>query len=98
MPVLGVDYRLAPEFCFFPDQVNDAIDAYQFLLAREWTATSIVPEGISAGGTLVLSLLLSARDRKIPLRACAACMSPAVKHAVRRSFGQGKPLHGLDNA
>lgn len=77
IPVLGVDYRLAPEFCF-PAQVEDAIDAYRFLLDNGYKSSSVVPVGISAGATLVLSLLISAREHDIPLPSCAVCMSPAV--------------------
>jgi monoterpene epsilon-lactone hydrolase len=77
MQLFGVDYRLAPEF-HFPSQVEDAIDAYHFLLGKGFAPSSVVPVGISAGGTLVLSLLLACRDRDIPLPACAVCMSPAV--------------------
>lgn len=77
MPVLGVDYRLAPEF-HFPAQVEDAVDAYLFLLGKGYSPSSVVAVGISAGGTIVLSLLLTARDRNIPLPLCAVCMSPAV--------------------
>jgi Esterase/lipase len=77
MPVFGVDYRLAPEY-HFPDPVEDAVDAYRFLLAKGFAPSSVVPVGISAGGTLVLSLLVACRDRNIPLPSCAVCMSPAV--------------------
>lgn len=77
MPLFGVDYRLAPEF-YFPTQVEDAVDAYLFLFGKGFAPSSIVPVGISAGGTLVLSLLIACRDRNIPLPSCAACMSPAV--------------------
>jgi monoterpene epsilon-lactone hydrolase len=76
-PLFGVDYRLAPEF-YFPAQVEDAVDAYRFLFGKGFAPSSIVPVGISAGGTLVLSLLIACRDRNIPLPACAVCMSPAV--------------------
>ncbi len=75
--LLGIDYRLAPEF-YFPAQVEDAVDAYLFLLRKGFAASAVIPVGISAGGTLVLSLLIACRDRKIPLPACAVCMSPAV--------------------
>jgi acetyl esterase/lipase len=38
----------------------------------------IIPVGISAGGTLVLDLLISARDRGLPLPPAGVCMSPVV--------------------
>ncbi len=38
----------------------------------------IIPVGISAGGTLVLDLLISARDRGLPLPPAGICMSPVV--------------------
>lgn len=73
--VFSVDYRLAPEHTF-PAAVEDAVSAYRFLLARGYGPHHIVPAGLSAGGTLVLSLLLSARDFHMPLPLAAVCMSP----------------------
>jgi monoterpene epsilon-lactone hydrolase len=75
--LFGIDYRLAPEY-HFPDPVEDAVDAYLFLLGKGFAPSSVVPVGISAGGTLALSLLIACRDRNIPLPSCAVCMSPAV--------------------
>jgi monoterpene epsilon-lactone hydrolase len=73
--VFSIDYRRAPEH-IFPAPVEDAITAYQFLLSSGHPSHRIVPVGISAGGTLVLDLLLSARDRKMPHPLAGVCMSP----------------------
>lgn len=75
--VFSIDYRLAPEYSF-PAQVEDAISAYTYLLSMGLPSHRIVPVGISAGGNLVLALLLSARDRKMPLPAAGVCISPVV--------------------
>jgi monoterpene epsilon-lactone hydrolase len=74
--VFSVDYRLAPENVF-PAAVEDAVAAYRFLIAKGYGPHHIVPAGISVGGTLVLSLLISARDQGLPLPPAAICMSPA---------------------
>jgi epsilon-lactone hydrolase len=50
--------------------------AYQWLLAQGLTAGAISVAGDSAGGGLVLSLLLQARDIGLPLPACGVCFSP----------------------
>jgi len=75
--VFSIDYRLAPEH-IFPAPVEDAIAAYQFLLSAGYSSHQIIPVGISAGGTLVIDLLLSARDRRMPPPTAGVCMSPLV--------------------
>ena len=75
--VFSVDYRLAPEHVF-PAAVEDAVAAYRWLISHGYPPHRIVPVGISVGGTLVLDLLLSARDQMIPPPPAAVCMSPAV--------------------
>jgi len=75
--VFSVDYRLAPEHVF-PAAVEDAVAAYRWLITHGYPPHRIVPVGISAGGTLVLDLLLSARDQSIALPRAAVCMSPVV--------------------
>ena len=75
--VFSIDYRLAPEH-IFPAPVEDAIAAYQFLLSRGYPSHMILPVGISAGGTMVIDLLVSARDRGMPLPIAGVCMSPIV--------------------
>jgi len=73
--VFSVDYRLAPEHVF-PAAAKDALCAYQYLIAHGIAPHHIVPVGISAGGTLVLDLLISARDAKLALPLAAVCLSP----------------------
>jgi monoterpene epsilon-lactone hydrolase len=75
--VFSVDYRLAPEHVF-PAPVDDAVTAYKYLISYGYPSHRIVPAGISAGGTLVLDLLLSARDQGLPLPPAGVCMSPLV--------------------
>ena len=75
--VFSVDYRLAPENVF-PAPVDDAITAYKYLLSHGYQSHRIIPAGISAGGTLVLDLLLSAREQGFPLPSAGVCMSPVV--------------------
>jgi acetyl esterase/lipase len=73
--VFSVEYRLAPEH-IFPAAVEDAVAAYRYLLSKGYTPHHILPAGISAGGTLVIDLLLSARAQGIPLPLAGVCMSP----------------------
>jgi len=71
----AVDYRLAPE-APFPAAVNDAVAAYQALLARGIAPARIVFAGDSAGGGLVVSTLVALRDAGLPLPAAALVISP----------------------
>jgi acetyl esterase/lipase len=72
--VLVPDYRLAPEHPF-PAAVDDALAAYEWLLAR---AGPVSVAGDSAGAGLAMSLLIAARDRGLPLPRTAALMCPSV--------------------
>src|SRR5208337_1676471 len=75
--VFSVDYRLAPEHVF-PAPVEDAVAAYRYLQSRGYPPHRILPAGISAGGTLVLGLLLTLRDQRLTLPPAAVCLSPEV--------------------
>ncbi len=72
---LTIDYRLAPEHPY-PAALNDAIDAYKWLLEKNYQPKNIVIAGDSAGGGLTLATLLKLKALKLPLPAAAVCLSP----------------------
>jgi len=73
---LVADYRLAPEHPH-PAAVQDAVNAYLWLLDATAPA-KIVVVGDSSGGGLVMTLLLALREREIPQPAGAVLMCPWV--------------------
>lgn len=73
--VFSLEYRLAPEHRF-PAALDDALDAYRWLLGQGLDGEEIALAGDSAGGGLVLSTLLRARDAGLQSPACAVCFSP----------------------
>jgi acetyl esterase/lipase len=73
--VLLIEYRLAPENPF-PAALEDATNAYQWLLQRQKTSGQILLAGDSAGGGLAIALLLHLRDQGLPLPALGICFSP----------------------
>ncbi|HWQ05055.1 MAG TPA: alpha/beta hydrolase [Longilinea sp.] len=75
MKVLAIDYRLAPEHPF-PAALEDSLAAYHWLLSQGYDPSNIVIAGDSAGGGLAIATLISLRDGKLPLPACALCISP----------------------
>jgi epsilon-lactone hydrolase len=74
---LSLAYRLAPEHPF-PAALEDAIAGYHFLLSHGFDPKRITVAGESAGGGLAIAMLVSLRDRGIPLPACTWCSSPWV--------------------
>ncbi|EGO53981.1 hypothetical protein NEUTE1DRAFT_148450 [Neurospora tetrasperma FGSC 2508] len=70
------EYRLAPQFPF-PCGLQDCLAAYLYLLTQQEPKT-IILAGDSAGGGMVLSLLVILRDQGIPLPAGAVLISPWV--------------------
>jgi monoterpene epsilon-lactone hydrolase len=75
--VLGVNYRLAPEFRF-PAALEDAAAAYRWLIENGAKASDIVIAGDSAGGGLSLSTLVALRNAADSMPAAAVCLSPWV--------------------
>ncbi len=73
--VLVPDYRLAPEHPF-PAALDDAIAAYEWLLASGAAPHDVTVAGDSAGGGLAMSLLLHLRSTGVPLPGSALLLSP----------------------
>jgi len=74
--VHAVDYRLAPEFRF-PAAHDDCVSAYSRLVAGGGVDPgSLSVLGDSAGGNLALAVTVAARDRRLPLPARVAMISP----------------------
>ncbi|PSR78655.1 hypothetical protein BD289DRAFT_456196 [Coniella lustricola] len=72
--VIAPEYRLAPQFPF-PCGLHDCLATYLHLLDTQEPNT-IVLAGDSAGGGMILSLLVIMRDQGIPLPAGAVLISP----------------------
>lgn len=69
------DYRLAPQFKH-PAALEDAVKAYQGLLAAGVDPQKLVLLGDSAGGNLALALALYLRDHQLPLPKALVLISP----------------------
>ncbi|WP_115559658.1 alpha/beta hydrolase [Xanthomonas arboricola] len=69
------DYRLAPEYPF-PTPIDDTLAAYKGLLALGIPAQKIVFAGESAGGAMVVSVMVAARNAGLPLPAAGTAISP----------------------
>jgi monoterpene epsilon-lactone hydrolase len=94
--VLAFNYRLAPEHRF-PAALEDALAAYAWMLEQGFKPENIALAGDSAGGNLVLTLLLSLRDRDEPLPVAGALMSPWTDLAATGESFQSRatadPIH-----
>lgn len=64
MDVLSVDYRVAPEYPF-PAALEDALEAYQWILEQGYDRNRLFVAGDSAGGGLALALCLYLRDHNM---------------------------------
>jgi salicylate hydroxylase len=74
-------YRRAPEHPF-PAPVEDAVAAYERLLADGVDAARVLISGESAGGGLALALAMRVRDLDLPLPAGVVVMSPMADMAL----------------
>lgn len=59
--VLAFQYRLAPEFPY-PADLEDALEAWEYLMHQGWGAKDIILAGDSAGGNLALELALALKE------------------------------------
>lgn len=72
---ISYGYRLAPEYPF-PTAVEDCVAGYLWLVKSGISPDRIVLTGDSAGGGLVLSVLMTLRDRGHPMPAGGVALSP----------------------
>lgn len=72
---LCIGYRLAPENPF-PAALDDAVEAYSYLLKKGYDPKQIALCGESAGGGLCYALCLRLRDMDIPLPGGVIAISP----------------------
>ena len=75
MRVYAADYRLAPENPY-PAALDDAEDAYTFLLESGYPNEKIIIAGESAGAGLAYALCLRLKDKGIKLPAGIIAISP----------------------
>jgi epsilon-lactone hydrolase len=73
--VFSLDYRMAPRHPF-PAGLDDAVDAWRWLLER-YKPGNVAFTGGSAGGNLAPATILKLRDLGMPLPAACAVHSPA---------------------
>lgn len=59
--VLAFQYRLAPEFPY-PAALEDALEAWEYLMHQGWGAKNVILAGDSAGGNLALELTLALKE------------------------------------
>ncbi|MBY6188092.1 alpha/beta hydrolase [Marinobacter hydrocarbonoclasticus] len=78
---LMVDYRLAPEFPY-PAAVNDCLSVYRALLEQGMVPGQLILAGDSAGGNLVLTTMMLAREQGLPQPAAGILLSPATDMAL----------------
>ncbi|KAL5048437.1 Alpha/Beta hydrolase protein [Aspergillus fruticulosus] len=95
----STDYRLSPQFPF-PCPLQDSLASYLYLL-RDHAPEDIIFAGDSAGGGMILSMLVICRDQGLPLPAGAILISPWVDltHSfpsiVKDNPGDYIPPHGF---
>ncbi len=75
MPILTIDYRVAPENPY-PAALEDAVNAYEWLLQQGYAGEQIFVAGDSAGGGLALALTMYLRDHGTQLPRGIIAMSP----------------------
>jgi monoterpene epsilon-lactone hydrolase len=93
LAVCALDYRLAPEHRY-PAALEDAVAAYQALLAEGYQAEQIAIGGDSAGGNLALITTLRLQELGLPRPGALVCFSPVTDFSLRQLHNPpaGDPL------
>jgi acetyl esterase/lipase len=86
--VLVPDYRLAPEHPF-PAAIEDAVSAYRWMLDRGVAPEQVKLAGDSSGGGLVVSVLLTLKQRELPQPGGAVLMCPWVDLELKFRHDEG---------
>jgi len=95
LPVLLIDYRLAPEHPF-PEGLEDVAQVYRKLIESKYSPSQIILSGDSAGGGLVVSSLLMLRDANNRLPIAYVLISPMLDLALTgESLASRKELDPL---
>ncbi len=81
-PVLGFDYRLAPE-ARYPAAHEDTLQTYALLCRELGDGASIALIGDSAGGNLALATAIRAIREGLPKPACLVLVSPWLDLSMR---------------
>lgn len=75
--IIGINYPLAPEHPF-PEGLYECVKGYEYLL-KEYDGKNIVLIGGSAGGNLVLAILLKIKEKKLPIPGLAFPLSACLQ-------------------
>ncbi|MCR5254792.1 MAG: alpha/beta hydrolase [Acetatifactor sp.] len=97
--VIANDYRLCPENKW-PVSLEDCVATYKDILKMGYDAKNIVVAGESAGGSLVLALLLYLRDNTLPMPLAGVVYSASINHGghYRSHFVNAKTDYMLKNS
>jgi acetyl esterase/lipase len=83
--IFALEYSLVPEACY-PTQLQQTIEGYKYAVSKAEDSSRVCISGDSAGGTLILSLLLHlARQSEIELPGMAVLISPWVTLAAKQA-------------
>ncbi|MGW4126153.1 alpha/beta hydrolase [Nocardia sp. NPDC004711] len=75
MPAFSVDYRQLPK-AHPTETLDDAVEAYRYLLEQGFRAERTIVSGDSAGGGLAFRLALATRERGLPMPGGISAIAP----------------------